>query len=58
MSIFLYKARDKRDQLVEGVIDAVSENAVAVLLAEKGLSPIEIKKQLAEDFERQILGKG
>ena len=56
MSIFLYKARDKRDQLVEGVIDAVSENAVAVLLAEKGLSPIEIKKQLAEDFERQILG--
>lgn len=55
MSLFSYKAKNEKNQLVEGVIDAISEDAVVTLLLEKRLSVIEIKKQSSKDFENQIL---
>lgn len=56
MSLFSYKAKNDSSQLIEGVIDASSEEVVVSLLSEKGLSIIEIKKQSSKDFETQILG--
>ncbi len=55
MSLFSYKAKNEKNQLIEGVIDAISEDVVVTLLLEKGLSIIEIKKQSSKDFENQIL---
>lgn len=56
MSLFSYKAKSQNNQLIEGTIDAISEDVVVSLLLEKGLSVIEIKKQTTKDFENQILG--
>jgi len=56
MSLFSYKAKNNNNQLIEGVIDAISEDVVATLLLEKGLSIINIKKQGARDLESQLLG--
>lgn len=55
MSIFSYKAQNQRGQLVEGSVDAISEDIVVGLLTDKGLAVIEIKKQDVEDLEGQIL---
>lgn len=43
MSLFSYKARSKRGQLVEGMVEAISEEIVANLLSEKNLTVISIK---------------
>jgi len=51
MSLFTYKAKNEKNQLVEGVVDAISEELVVTLLAAKGLSVIEINRQNARDLE-------
>lgn len=56
MSLYSYKAKNDKNQLIEGVVDAVSEDVVVTLLLDKGLSVIEIKTQNSKDFENQILG--
>jgi len=56
MSIYSYKAKNLKGELVEGMVDAFSEDLVAGLLLEKGLSVIELKKQGFEDFENIISG--
>ncbi|NCN07606.1 type II secretion system F family protein [Candidatus Falkowbacteria bacterium] len=56
MSLFSYKAKNLNNQLVEGEIDAISEDVVVSLLLEKSLSVISIKKQTAKDFENQMMG--
>ncbi|HOH67549.1 MAG TPA: type II secretion system F family protein, partial [bacterium] len=45
MSIFVYKARNKRGQLVEGAVEAASEEVVANLLNDKALTIINIEKR-------------
>ncbi|MDO8668687.1 MAG: type II secretion system F family protein [Candidatus Buchananbacteria bacterium] len=56
MSLFSYKAKNEKNQLIEGVVDAISEDVVVILLLEKGLSVLEIKKQNYKYFENKILG--
>lgn len=55
MAVFNYKARNRRGQLIEGVVDAVSEEMVANLLMEKSLTIIEIAQIDASAFNWQSL---
>ncbi len=48
MSIFEYRSRNKKSEIVKGLVDATSEEAVASLLLEKGLSIISIDKKDAK----------
>jgi len=45
MAIFKYKALDVNEKKIEGLIEAVNENAVAEILSDKGLSIISLKKK-------------
>jgi type IV pilus assembly protein PilC len=45
MAIFSYKARTRRGRVVEGMVDAVSVEAVASLLSEKQLVVVDISKR-------------
>lgn len=51
MAIFNYKARDKKGRLVDGMVDAISQEAVANLLSEKDLAVIDISKRNVADLE-------
>lgn len=55
MPVYAYKARDKRGHMIEGMVDAVSEETVAGLLSEKQLAIIEIVKRGAIGLERYNL---
>ncbi|MFA5029195.1 MAG: type II secretion system F family protein [Patescibacteria group bacterium] len=48
MPIFSYKARNSRGRLIEGVVDAVTADAVANLLVEKNLVVTNIERQGGE----------
>lgn len=50
MPIFEYRVRDKKADNVRGMVDAVSEEAVAALLAEKGLTIISIERRRADSL--------
>ncbi|MGB9577742.1 MAG: type II secretion system F family protein, partial [Halothiobacillaceae bacterium] len=48
MPNFLYKARDSRGQLKQGLIEASSSEAAARLLGGQGLIPLEVRESKAE----------
>lgn len=48
MSVFTYKARDKSGRLVQGMIDANSDEMVANLLLEKNLAIVSIEKRKSD----------
>ncbi len=50
MPIFEYRVRDKKADNVRGMVDAVSEEAVAALLVEKGLTIISIERRRADSL--------
>ncbi len=52
MPVYGYKVRDKRGHLIEGMVEAVGEEAVANLLLEKNLAVIEIEKRSAIGLEK------
>jgi len=55
MPIFKYKASDQDKKIIEGLIEATSENSAAETLREKGFSIISIKKELEEKKEAKFL---
>lgn len=54
MPVFSYKARNRRNQLLEGIIDAASEEMVASLLIEKSLTIISIEPMSATSLNLQF----
>ncbi|MBP6943063.1 MAG: type II secretion system F family protein [Candidatus Buchananbacteria bacterium] len=54
MAIYSYQARNRRNQLVEGIVDALSEETVAQLLAEKDLTIITIKTVNTRSLNLQL----
>jgi len=55
MSLFFYKAKNTKGQLIEGLVEAASEDIVVNLLVEKNMSIIEIRRQSAKDFSGHLL---
>lgn len=55
MSVFTYKARDKKGTLVQGMVDANSEDMVANLLLEKNLTIIAIEKRKSDAWHLNFL---
>ncbi|MEI6288002.1 MAG: type II secretion system F family protein [bacterium] len=58
MSVYSYKAKNKRGQLIEGIVDASSEDAVSNMLHEKELAIINIGKREqanAEEYKFNFL---
>lgn len=56
MSLFSYKAKNDKNQLIEGIVEAISDDFVFTLLSEKGLTVIEIEQQDAKTLESRIFG--
>lgn len=60
MAVYSYRARNQSNQLIEGMVDAVSEEAVAALLTDKNLVVLAIERvttssviwQVAHIFKR------
>lgn len=49
MSFFIYKARDDRGEIIEGIIDAVSVDVAANFLSDKNLVIIDIRQKSSND---------
>lgn len=52
MPLFIYKAKNRQGRKIEGIVDAVSVEAVSNLLTEKDLIIINIDKK--KDFSKQL----
>jgi len=55
MSVFTYKARDKNGSLIQGMVDANSEEMVANLLTEKNFTIVAIEKRKSDAWHPDLL---
>ncbi|MFA4871801.1 MAG: type II secretion system F family protein [Patescibacteria group bacterium] len=55
MALFFYKAKDKSNQIKEGMVEAISMDLVANYLLEKGLVVIDIKQKNASEAKNYFL---
>jgi len=54
MAVFSYRARNRSNQKIEGMVDAMSEEAVAALLTDKDLAVISIERVTANHLVWQL----